>query len=166
MMYNVFICHDLLRHYDMKTIPRCLMNVDLRKAYDMISWEFLVEVLKGYRFHERFIVLLIIYVTTPKYIVQINGEGHGFLHGKRGLKQGDPISLLLFILVMKYLSRNFKYMSRLPEFKFHPICKGVELTHLIFVDDLMIFVRQRSNLCVELRRLWITLVLLQAYWTI
>ncbi|XP_075091778.1 uncharacterized protein LOC142171947 [Nicotiana tabacum] len=46
MMYNVLICRDLLRHYNRKTTPRCLMKIDFRKAYDMISWEFLEKALK------------------------------------------------------------------------------------------------------------------------
>lgn len=43
------------------------------------------------------------------------------------------------MLVLEYLSRVLKSMSRLPDFKFHPICKHVQLTHLAFVDNLMIF---------------------------
>ncbi|XP_019253857.1 PREDICTED: uncharacterized protein LOC109232545 [Nicotiana attenuata] len=35
MVHNVLICHDLLRYYGRKTTPRCLMKIDLRKAYDM-----------------------------------------------------------------------------------------------------------------------------------
>ncbi|XP_070049987.1 uncharacterized protein [Nicotiana tomentosiformis] len=46
MMHNVLICCDLLRHYNRKTTPRCLMKIDFRKAYDMISWEFLEKALK------------------------------------------------------------------------------------------------------------------------
>lgn len=55
MMHNVLIYHDLLRHYNRKTSSRCLMKVDLRKAYDMVSWKFLEEALKGFEFPDRFI---------------------------------------------------------------------------------------------------------------
>nr|XP_018631977.1 uncharacterized protein LOC108947926 [Nicotiana tomentosiformis] len=37
MVHNVLICHDILRHYNRKTTHRCLMKIDLRKAYDMVS---------------------------------------------------------------------------------------------------------------------------------
>ncbi|XP_009804741.1 uncharacterized protein LOC142165430 [Nicotiana tabacum] len=40
---------------------------------------------------------------------------------------------------MEYLSRALKTISMLPDFRFHPMCKGLRLTHLIFVDDLMLF---------------------------
>lgn len=36
-MQNVLIFHDLLRHYNRKISPRCMMKIDLRKAYDMVG---------------------------------------------------------------------------------------------------------------------------------
>ncbi|WMV42414.1 hypothetical protein MTR67_035799 [Solanum verrucosum] len=73
------------------------------------------------------------------FSVKVNGGSHGFFVGRRGLRQGDSISPLLFVLVMEYLSRTLHTMSQLPNFKYHIICKKLKLTHLIFVDDLMIF---------------------------
>lgn len=74
-------------------------------------------------------------MTTTKFTIKINGEGHGCFAGKRGLRQGGHIFSLLFVLVMEYLSRTLKTISMLPDFKFHPMCKGLQLTHLIFADD-------------------------------
>ncbi|XP_049406369.1 uncharacterized protein LOC125870045 [Solanum stenotomum] len=140
MMHNVLICHDLLRHYNRKNVsPRCLMKIDLKKAYDMVSWEFLEEVLTGFRFPEGFIKWIMMCVTTTMFYMKVNGENHGYFAGRRGLRQGDPASPLLFVLVMEYLSRTLRNMSMLPDFKYHPMCKKVQLTHLIFADDLMIF---------------------------
>lgn len=48
------------------------------------------------------------------------------------------MSLLVFVLVMEYLSRTLKRMSELLDFKWHPMCKTTKLTHLIFSDNLMI----------------------------
>lgn len=78
-------------------------------------------------------------VTTTKFTVNVNEEGHGYFAGARGLRQGDPVSPLLFVIVMKYLSNVLKTMSMLPDFKLHPMCKPLKLTHLIFADDLMVF---------------------------
>ncbi|KAF3615694.1 hypothetical protein FXO37_35399 [Capsicum annuum] len=40
---------------------------------------------------------------------------------------------------MEYLSRVLKCMSLLPDFKYHPMCKALQLTHFIFADDFMVF---------------------------
>ncbi|XP_049398963.1 uncharacterized protein LOC125862883 [Solanum stenotomum] len=114
-------------------------QIDLKKAYDMVSWEFLEEALQGYGFPQKIIRWIMICVSTPKYTIKINGEGYGYFEGKRGLRQGDPVSPLLFVLVMEYLSMLLKSMSYLPDFKFHPMCKDIRLNHLVFADDLMIF---------------------------
>ena len=42
---------------------------------------------------------------------------------------------------MEYLSRTLGYMRAQPGFKYHPKCKRINLTHLMFADDLLIFVR-------------------------
>lgn len=43
MIHNLLICHDLLKQYDRKTTPRCLVKVDVKKAYNMLNWKFLEE---------------------------------------------------------------------------------------------------------------------------
>ncbi|KAH0685933.1 hypothetical protein KY285_016484 [Solanum tuberosum] len=44
-------------------------------------------------------------VTTPQHSIVLNAGGYGRIKGARGLRQGDPISPLLFVLCMKYFSR-------------------------------------------------------------
>ncbi|XP_019241963.1 PREDICTED: uncharacterized protein LOC109221998 [Nicotiana attenuata] len=75
LIHNVFICHDLLGHYNMKTTPRCLMKIDLKKAYDMVRWEFREEVLKGYGIPMPFIQLIMVCVTITTFTVKVNGGG-------------------------------------------------------------------------------------------
>lgn len=86
ILHNVLICHDLLRHYNMKTTPRCLMKIDLRKAYDMVSWDFLTEVLHGLGFPTKFIMLIMNCVSTTKFSINANGESHDYFEGRRGLR--------------------------------------------------------------------------------
>lgn len=115
------------------------MNIDLRKAYDIVSWEFLEEALEGFGFPARFINLILMCVSTPKFTIKNNGEGYGYFEGMGGLRQGDSVSPLLFVIIMEYLSRLLKTMSCLPDFHFHPMCKILRLNHFIFANDLMIF---------------------------
>ncbi|XP_056690410.1 uncharacterized protein [Spinacia oleracea] len=129
---------DLVKHYGRKGAkPGCMMKIDLQKAYDTVDWEFLQEMMNQLGFPGDFVDLVMECVTTPKFSLMLNGTMHGFFKSKRGLRQGDPISPLLFVLCMEYLSRILHKMSEHHLFQFHPRFQGIKLTHLCFADDLI-----------------------------
>lgn len=66
----------------MKTIPRCLMKIEIRKAYDMISWEFIEEALRGFGFPQYFVQLIVTCITSTKFTIKVNGEGIATLQVK------------------------------------------------------------------------------------
>ncbi|XP_074271392.1 uncharacterized protein LOC141595329 [Silene latifolia] len=137
---NVLICQDLVRLYRRKSAsPRCLVKIDLRKAYDSVEWDFLHQMLLALKFPQKFIDLVMVCVTSTSYSLSLNGNTFGYFHGSRGLRQGDPLSPLLFTLCMEYLSRVLKVVGQQPDFHFHPLCGAIQLNHLLFADDLLLF---------------------------
>ena len=84
-------------------------------------------------------------VTSPSYSICINGELNGYFMGKRGLRQGDPLSPYLFVIVMEILTRILAEKANDDKFKFHWRCEKLKLINLCFADDLMIFCRGESN---------------------
>ena len=84
-------------------------------------------------------------MTSVKFTISLNGIQGPMFKGQRGLKQGDPLSPLLFVITMKYLSRLFHQASKQSGFEFHPHCKKLGLTHLQFVDDLLIFCKVKPS---------------------
>lgn len=55
------------------------------------------------------------------FSISCNGGLFGFFEGERGIRQGDPISLLIFVLVMEYFSRLTGLVGDLPDFRYHPM---------------------------------------------
>ncbi|GFZ09181.1 hypothetical protein Acr_20g0009890 [Actinidia rufa] len=80
-------------------------------------------------------------VSTTSYSISINGTLHGFFKGKQGLRQGDPISSFLFVLCLEYLSRKIGRLKSNLDFNFHPKCAALNISHLAFADDLILFTR-------------------------
>uniref|UniRef100_A0A2N9G078 Reverse transcriptase domain-containing protein n=1 Tax=Fagus sylvatica TaxID=28930 RepID=A0A2N9G078_FAGSY len=78
-----------------------------------------------------------------RFSILINGCPQGFFASSRGLRQGDPLSPLLFVLIMETLSR---LMARATQERFlSGFLVGMEgdnplmVSHLLFVDDTLIF---------------------------
>ncbi|KAE8658992.1 Eukaryotic aspartyl protease family protein [Hibiscus syriacus] len=64
--------------------------------------------------------------------------GEDFKNAIRGVRQGDPLSPYLFVLAINVLSSLLNLDAMNGIFQFHPRCKKIKLTHLCFVDDLLI----------------------------
>ncbi|XP_058748415.1 uncharacterized protein LOC131621393 [Vicia villosa] len=115
--------------------------MDLQKAYDTLEWRALEDIMKEMSFPIKFINWIMICITSVSYKYSINGQHSKYLASKRGLRQGDPISPLLFVLVMEYMHRCMRKLQTRPDFKFHPKCAKLSLTNICFADDLILFAR-------------------------
>ncbi|XP_057953116.1 uncharacterized protein LOC131147628 [Malania oleifera] len=140
MVKSIYLVQELIRGYSKKRMsPRCLLKIDLKKAYDSVSWAFLEDMLKNLNFPKRMISWVMECVSTASYLVSVNGRLNGFFKERKGLRQGDPLSPFLFVIYVEYLSRLLKSLEG--KFKFHPKCGELKITHLVFSDDLMLFSR-------------------------
>ena len=81
--------------------------------------------------------------------MMINGSSCGFFQSSRGLRQGDPLSSYLFMIVMEAFSQ---LMKRAVDGGFLLTCRvggygreGVIVSHLLLVDDTVVFVKDDHN---------------------
>lgn len=142
MIQNVFLVQELIRDYGKANVsPRSMLQIDIHKAFDSISWEFLNSMLIALNFPPIFINWIMQCVTTTSFSISINGAPTGLITKKRGLRQGCPLSTFLFVIGLEYLSRSLNLLQFDHDFNFHPKCQDLNITHLSFADDLMLFCR-------------------------
>ncbi|XP_073107327.1 uncharacterized protein [Elaeis guineensis] len=130
-----------------------LCKLDFEKAFDNVSWHFLLKLLKERDFGEKWISwvqMLLIFSTSG---VMVNGELGSWFKNQRGLKQGNPLSPLLFVLVTDTLKRILN--SAVEENLIQGIGLG-DITGKInciqFADDTLILCAASKN-CIKMLKL-------------
>ncbi|GJU38129.1 putative reverse transcriptase domain, reverse transcriptase zinc-binding domain protein [Tanacetum coccineum] len=127
--------------------PRCTFKVDIQKAYDIVDWKFFETILGGFGFHPKMVQWIMVCVSGASYSICVNGNLHGWFKGKRGLRQGDPLSPYLFTLVMEVLTFMLRRRVRkCDEFQYHHHCEQQRIINMSFADDLFLFARGHPNL--------------------
>lgn len=78
-----------------------MFKVDYEKAYDLVSWDFLLYMIHRLSFGGKWIGLSKQGLQSTNISVLVNGSQPEKLHHKNVLRQGDPLVLLLFTIVAK-----------------------------------------------------------------
>ncbi|GJU81687.1 RNA-directed DNA polymerase, eukaryota, reverse transcriptase zinc-binding domain protein [Tanacetum coccineum] len=136
---NILLTQELLNGYDRKNgAKRVAMKVDIQKAYDTVNWSFLESTLVLFAFPTKMITWIMVCVKTIGFSVCVNGESCDTSRG-RGLRQGDPMSPYIFTMVMEVFTLILqKHIKDFKKFKYHWGCKKLGISHLCFVDDLLV----------------------------
>lgn len=140
LVENTILATDLVDGYHKnKGPPRITLKVDIAKAFDTLNWDFLFICLSALEVPSIYLNWLRACVCTPSFTIGYNGTIQGHFKGKRGLRQGDPLSPYLFVIAMNCLSHLLNKGAAEGRFGYHAKCHSSKLTHLCFADDLLIF---------------------------
>ncbi|CAL1398685.1 unnamed protein product [Linum trigynum] len=156
---NIIIVHEALHHFKNHKRGRrrdMMLKLDMKKAYDMVDWDCLENLLKSYGFDERWCKWVSSCIRSVKFSILFNGEATDEFTPSRGIRQGDPLSPFLFILMsnaLSFLIDKAVAQDQLKGIKLNSRCPV--LTHCLFADDTVIFGRanhQEAEKILELIR--------------
>jgi hypothetical protein len=133
------IVQEALHSIKVKNIKAMVLKLDMIKAYDRVDWGFLRLVLLQVGMSLEATDWIMGCVTSANFVVLINGKPTKFFKSTRGLRQGCPLSPLLFLLVVEGLSRAIKEQVRDKNLEGIHVARGIYITHLMFVDDIILF---------------------------
>jgi len=116
-----------------------IMKIDLQKAYDCLDCGFMQSLLAKIGLKPNPIRWIMACIENVNYAVIINGFPSPFFRAERGLRQGCPLSPLLFILAMNSMSTHINKPVDEKMYDLIKICKHIFISHNLFVDDVLLF---------------------------
>ena len=110
---NLFTIRDLLEYVERENLPLALLSLDQEKAFDRVDWGFLHRVLETFNFGPDFMNWVKLFYTDVESVVVINGWTSSFFRPSRGVRQGCPLSPLLYVLSIEVLAECIRKSPRI-----------------------------------------------------
>ena len=139
---SIRLISDILDSTKKQKIEGFLLTVDLEKAFDSVNHNFLIACLKKMNFDHEYVSWIEVLINKQESCVINGGKSTGYFPLERGVRQGDPISAYLFIIVIEI----FFLMVRK-----NPKISGLDIfgiKHLLtsYADDTSFFVKNESSI--------------------
>jgi len=139
---NYMLVQQTIKILHRRKISSLFLKLDISKAFDSVDWSFLLEILAHLGFGAVWRNLVSNLLHSASTQVLLNGEPGDFITHQRGLRQGDPLSPMLFILVMDVL--NSLFMKAEAEGLLLPLhSTGQRLS--LYADDVALFIRSEED---------------------
>ena len=139
ILNNIIQAHEVVHSLKSTKQAGMIIQLDLAKAYDNLCGTYIKALLKAYGFDHNWIRWVMALASMASFSILLNGSPSRTFMPCRGLRQGDPLSPFLFVLMMEGLGNAIKYAKG--EGKIQGLkltLNGDSLTHQQFVDDTML----------------------------
>lgn len=139
---NIIVAQELTHTMRKMKRRKSLMSnkIDLKKAYDRLSWPFIRNCLEMLNLPGVFISLIMACITSACFQILWNGDKSDSFLPSRGIRQCDPLSPYIFVICMKRLSHMIEEAVNANFWK--PIKagrNGPAISHLLSTNDLLFF---------------------------
>ena len=108
MGQNIRLLLDIINNYNTKDKQGFIMTLDFTKAFDTLEWNFMFKVMKFFNFGESFIKWIKLLYEEPISYIKNNGHLSEQISISRGIRQGCPVSGLLFVLAVEVLALRIR----------------------------------------------------------
>eukprot|EP00253_Pinus_taeda_P032686 PITA_32686 len=136
---NILLAQEMIHSLHSRKEVGMLMQLDLSKAYDKVSWTYLEAILEAFGFSKQWIKWILALIKSPRYSILVNGAPSAPFSQSRGIRQGDPLSPFLFVILMEGLSKLIAKRKAEGQIKgLLPIRSCPATMHQQFVDDTML----------------------------
>lgn len=139
---------ELVQCCHCRKLPTLVLKLDFAKAFDSVDWLSLNAIMDARGFPPLWCNWITSMLQTLKLVVFVNGVPGPWFACGRGLRQGDPLSPYLFLLVADVLQQMIKLDQRIS----HPAASGKPCPELQYADDTLILLKADQDGLVALKQ--------------
>jgi len=142
----ILIASEATNFLDTKSFGENLaLKVDIVKEFDTLELSFFIQVLKQFGFSDTFCSWIKAILDSAHLSISINGTQHGYFKCSRGVRQGHPLSPLLFCLA-EVLSRGISKLVENGELELISGPRHCNIpSHTLYADDIMIICKGKTS---------------------
>jgi hypothetical protein len=136
---NIILAHEVIHSLQKTKTPGMLLKLDLSKAFDKLSWDYIRAMLLAFGFHQTWVDWILNLTSSAFFSLLVNGVPSKPFSPSRGIRQGDPLSPFLFVIMAEGLSRSIHAalaQNLLTGLPLHGISPPI--SHSQFVDDTLL----------------------------
>ena len=133
---------DIFESTSTKIDPGFALFLDFEKAFDTVSRAYLFKTLQSFNFGESFCKWIRILYTSPLCSIINNGHSTESFETTRGIRQGCPISALLFILVAEIMAIEIRENNKIKGLSI--LDSSITLTQM--ADDTTLFLKDLESI--------------------
>jgi hypothetical protein len=141
---NFVFVQQVIKDLHKRKIPALFIKLDISKAFDTFCWPYLISIMDHLGFGLRWInwICSLWYSASSSFL--LNGDPSQRILHCRGVRQGDPLSPMLFLLAMELLHRLFSRAQQMGMLdKLSGGCERFRAS--LYADDAAIFIKPNSK---------------------
>eukprot|EP00253_Pinus_taeda_P005945 PITA_05945 len=139
IMDGIILTHEIIHSLKQSKQAGMLLKLDLSKAFDKLSWSYIQHMLKAFGFCSTWVRWIMSLITSTHFSILVNGFPSRPFKPSRGIRQGDPLSPFLFVIMAEGLGRHIKQALHSNQLRGISIHNSPASSHQQFVDDTMLY---------------------------
>eukprot|EP00253_Pinus_taeda_P027218 PITA_27218 len=139
IMDGIILTHEIIHSLKQSKQAGMLLKLDLSKAFDKLSWSYIQHMLKAFGFCSSWVRWIMSLITSSHFSLLVNGLPSRPFKPSRGIRQGNPLSPFLFVIMAEGLGRHIKQALQSNQLRGISIHNSPASSHQQFVDDTMLY---------------------------
>ena len=127
ILERILCLHKIIHDLIVRKSKAVILKLDFEKAYDKVNWDLLLKCLEIRGFGKTWCSWMEKILHNGTVSVKLNNTSGPYFQSHKGVRQGDPVSPLLFVIAMEALSSLFRKGAELGSFIYFPRISATKL---------------------------------------